>query len=306
MNARPFLLFFALSALGQDPDYFPLQTGNQWIYRPTAGLIQADPWTIEVGASRTINGNQYFAVTGFVEQNPLLLRHAGSTLVYYDNREQRERPWANFAAPLDQPFAAEIDACSPVAAVTARDAAAKLAIGEFPNALTLTYQPRCADAGITTEVFLPGVGLAKRSYSSIAGPRTFELVYARIAGFTVFSESEHSFHLTLDQAAYTRNSPITARLTLRNTTPRPLPLVFLGSQDFDIVIRDAQGEPVWRWSDGKAFTRELRPVAFNGEKNWVESIRLDLAPGNYTAIGSLAVMDVKYESTISFRVDPAR
>lgn len=306
MNVRPLLFCFALAAAGQEPSYFPLQTGNQWVYRQTTGFVQAEPRIVEVRAERDIDGIRYFEITGFPERTPLLVRHDGARLVLFDSDSRTERPWADFGAALNEPFPAGFDNCSPAAAITSRELEVKIPIGTFRNGLRLLYRQRCADAGITEEIFLPGIGLAKRVYDNIAGAQTFELAYARVAGFTVYTGPEHGFHLTLDRFTYERNSLITARLTLRNATPAPLALVFPSGQDFEIVIRNGRGDTVWRWSDGKAFTLALRPLDFAGERHWVEPIRLDLPAGTYTATASLAVMDKKYESTLPFAVVPAR
>lgn len=306
MSVRPFLFFFALSAAAQDTGYFPLQTGNQWVYRQTRGLPQAEARVLEVGPARLVNGIEWFPVSGFPERGPMLVRNNGGILTILDSASGAEVPWVDFNAALDEPFSTGFDSCSPSAAITARDAALKVPIGDFTNALTLTYRRRCADAGLIEDVFLPGIGLARRSSDNIAGAQTFELVYARIAGFTVYTEPEHSFQLTFDSFTYPRGALITARIGFRNTAPSPIALVFRGSQDYDIIIRNSRGELVWRWSDGKAFTLNLRPVNFTGERNWVEAIRIDLPEGTYTATASLAVLDRKYESTIPFAIVSAR
>ncbi len=303
MHLRPLLFLLAAGCRAQDA--LPLQTGNQWVYQQTSGLGGREAWIVTVGSPQSIGGREYFPLSGYLGRDPLLVRRAGTAVVFYDETERRERPWADFGAAPNERFPSEIDSCNSSAVISAREPV-KLAIGEFTEAPVLTYRTTCADAGILEEVFVPGVGLAKRTYSTIAGPRTFELIYARIGGFSVYSQGEHAFHLTLDGYTYRRGAAITARITLRNTTAQPLELVFPSGQDFDIVIRNEAGQQVWRWSDGRAFTLAIRTVSFTGERHWVEGIRLDLPPGNYTAVGSLAIQDRKYESTLAFRIEPAQ
>lgn len=304
MSVRLLLFFTAIAAAGQD--YFPLQQGNQWVYRQTVGVGTSEGWTIDAGDTQSFAGNEYFRLNGFPQRTPLWVRQAGSRLVFYDQDAGRERPWVDFGAAINDRFPAEIDPCNSTASIAERGVEVKLAIGTFADALRITYLPSCADAGITEEIYVPGIGLAKRTYTTIAGPRTYELAYARVGGFTVVSEGEHSFYLTLDKAAYPRGTAILARITLRNTTGRALRLTFPSGQDFDIVIRNSAGQQVWRWSDGRAFTQAVRILDFEGERNWVEDIALDLPAGDYTATASLAITDGRYESTMPLRISPAR
>ncbi|MDX1981903.1 MAG: BsuPI-related putative proteinase inhibitor [Bryobacteraceae bacterium] len=300
------LFLFASAAFAQEAAYFPLQTGNQWIYRVTEGRIPAAPWVVEVTGTRTVAGNEYYVVSGFRQPRELLLRQSGAALVFYDTASLRELPWADFGAPTGRGFPSHIDDCVQAASITERDARHKSPVGEFSGAIKLSYELTCADAGITDEVFLPGVGLARRAYSTIGGPQVFELVYARVGGFTVFSEPGYAFHLTLDRASYPAGTPMLTRITLHNTGDDPLNLVFPSGQDFDIVMRNDKGEQVYRWSDGKAFTLAIREVRFKGERNWVEQLALTLPQGNYTATATLAVQGARYESTVPFVVGPGR
>jgi hypothetical protein len=91
------------------------------------------------------------------------------------------------------------------------------------------------DAGLTEEVFYRWTGLMRRTETTVAGPRTWELIYARTGGVTVRSAPELSVSLTLDRCVYTANlmppvdpatsiPKLTARLTVRNTTSTPVTL----------------------------------------------------------------------------------
>jgi hypothetical protein len=157
------------------------------------------------------------------------------------------------------------------------------------------------DAGLTEEIFHRWTGLVRRTETTIGGPRTYNLVYVRTAGVTVVSQPELHFSLTLDEAVYIANlmPPIdplssvprlTARLTLRNTTDKPLTLDFASGQRYDMEIKDEKGAVVYRWSDGMAFTMALGQETIGpGEKNYVIVVRLagkdgrPLAEGRYTA-----------------------
>jgi hypothetical protein len=303
MHFRFVLPLLAVAAFGQDASYFPLDTGNQWIYRVAEGRIPASPWVVEVTGTRTIGGNEYAVVTGFRQPWELLLRWAGQSLVFYDTASLRERPWADFSAPAGRGFPSNIDDCVQGATVAERGAKHKSPLGEHSGAVRLTYEVTCADAGITEEVFLPGLGLSRRAYSTIGGPQVFELVYARIGASAAFSEPGYSFFLTLNRAVYKPADDILARITLRNTAQQPLELVFPSGQDFDIAIRNEKGETVYQWSATRSFILAIRDLSFRGERNWVEPLRLSLEPGAYTATATLAVEGRRFESAVPFRVD---
>jgi hypothetical protein len=178
-----------------------------------------------------------------------------------------------------------------------------LPIGSFANLFRVTYTPSCADAGIQEELYLPYIGLVRRTRTTIAGPRVLELVYARIAGVTVVGAPDTSFALTVDKSVYVvsganpqQPAPILARITLRNTTGSPLTLTYPSGQEFDFILRNPKGDIVYRWSADKGFTQGVRQEDFAGERNRAVSIPLvdlngaQLAHGNYLLEASLTAL----------------
>jgi Intracellular proteinase inhibitor len=92
--------------------------------------------------------------------------------------------------------------------------------------------------------------------------RAQDLVYARLSGVTVLNASGIGFGLSTGDGY--------ARLSLNNNTREPMRVIFGSGQTFDLVITDANGKTVYRWSEGKAFTQALRPGVFPpGETSWV-------------------------------------
>lgn len=293
-----------LLALAQT-EYFPLEVGNQWMYQ-TEGRINSGPVTIQVREAATINGETYYRVTGF-PGNPLLLRFTESgVLVNYDESERRDKPWVAFTAKTGEAFATEIDPCNGTAVIRTRNAEVKTEFGEFDTGLEVGYNPaRCADAGLTRETFLPGIGLAERRYTTIAGEQVLRLVYARTSAFTSFAAPDWSFQTSLNKAVYRSGEAITARLTLRNTTENGVSLTFPSGQDYDLILRNDKGESVYNWLANKAFPLIFRgDVRIAGERNWlvVTDNLPRLAPGVYTATGSLATTQ-RIEATVTFRVE---
>jgi hypothetical protein len=289
------------SVPAQAADYFPLQPGNQWIYRSSQPFRST--WIVEVTGQRIVAGHEYFEVRG-LSGVTLLRKNDAGTLVFYDLGEQREKNWVAFGAPVGEAFPTEVDPCNRSAVIRSHAAKLRGPLGEFDNGLEVAYPiSGCADAGLTREVFLPFVGLVERRQSNIAGEQVFSLIYARLGGYTVFSEKEHSFGVTLDSSSYQRGDTITARLTLRNTQPEPLQLTFPSGQDYDLVIRDASGAVVYRWSDGRAFVQIFRMIPVQGERLWLILVPIGaggpaLRPGNYTLTANLAVNEIKLEASV--------
>jgi len=314
-------LFFCLAGAAATPDYFPLQQGNQWVFR-CGGTCTSDPQVLEIERLGEFNGNRYALLKGFHGRETWLRLDETGVLWAYDPGSGRESRWYSFFAPEGEKFETSAEPCSPIASVATRAARYRGPVGEFENALAVTFEPgACADAGLGQELFLPWIGLIQRTEMTIAGPRTWDLIYSHTGGVTVLAEPHLSVSLTLDKAVYSEdfmppvdpNRPrplMTARLSLRNTTTAPVKLVFPTGQRYDIEIRNEKGEVVYRWSDGKAFPMLFGEEAFGpGERNYVVAVRLGdkdgkpLEPGRYVVEASLTTAAPRvYSSTAAFEL----
>ncbi len=318
MGSRSIIIFFgAALAVAGPPDYFPLLEGNQWIYRQT-GARQGDPLIVEVGPPEVLGGRAWHRLTGWPGGPAWLRVDESGALLAYDPERQREAVWAAFETPEGVPYRTEITPCNDTAVIESRNAEIRSAVGQFNYALRIVYPPaNCADAGILEEYYLPYVGLLRRTVNTIAGPRTYELTYARLAGVTYVSEPALTFSLSLDRAEYLIDpaGPIpilTARITLRNTHLPPFPIRFASGQQFDLVLRNEKGEIVYRWSDGKAFTQALMTIELgHGEKNFVVETPLTdragapLPPGHYQAEAWITNMDQRrFAAAVGFEITP--
>jgi hypothetical protein len=315
------LLLMLCSLLGADPDYFPLHPGNQWVYRCT-GLC-AEPLSV-IGVSRTdfIAGRWYFLLDGF-HGKQALLRQDDSGTVWSLNRETgAESRWYAFGTTEGTGYETSIDPCSRRATVASRSHRYEGRAGTFPATLQIRYEPGpCSDAGLTEEVFHQWTGLVRRTETTIAGPRTYDLVYARTGGVTVISQPELHFSLSLDRSVYTVNlmPPVdpnlsiprmTARLTLRNTTDKPITLQFSSGQRYDLELKNENGDVMYRWSDDKVFTMALGEEAIGpGERSYAIIVPLQdkrskpLDPGKYTASGWITTSGQQpYKASVGFEI----
>ena len=305
---------FASLATAASPDYLPLEVGNQWIYRAGTQTM-----TVEVLRKE----GAYYVVRGFPDGDVWLRMDDGGTLYAFDGMAGREAVWAAFNAPEGTEYDTVIEPCTRRGRIASRAARYSGSIGQFDTALRIAYPPSgCADAGITEEIYLPWVGLARRTITTIAGPVAFDLVYAQLGGVTIITGQGASFGLSLDRLVYTANlmppvdprrsvPEMALRMTLRNATDTPLELVFPSGQSYDVVIRNAKDEVVYRWSDGKAFAMIFRreTLAPRRERNFVLSVQLGdkdnkpLPQGRYTAEAWLATEGGKrYTATVGFEI----
>jgi len=311
------MLFLLTCGIGvaAGPDYFPLYPGSRWVYRCSGVTCPQDLPAVEVLRSAEASGRSYTVVRWFYGREAWLRTDDAGVLWHYEPATRQEGLWHAFQTAEAQAYATTIDLCNPTARVGSRAFRYQGPVGAFDNALRITYPPSgCADAGLTDEIFVPNLGLVRRSETTIGGPRIFELAYARIGNATEHGGAQAAFALSLDQPLYTvdRGVPqMTARLTLRNTTPQPLVLRFGSGQTHDLAIKNDQGATVLRWSDGQMFTQALQDltVAPGTEKNFVVLLALAdksgaaLPQGRYVAEAWLTTTGVRaYSASAGFEI----
>ncbi len=279
---RPFLvlpLLFLCSLLNA-ADYFPLEPGNSWTYQRTGGI---DTFTVSVGLQGAqLGGNTYFRLTGYVSQ-PLWVRATNDGLYYWDEDAGVEvlltsfeigNFWGN--APF-RPCEQESQAARQ------KDPYAGPA-GTFSDALGLTYRAfQCADAGVTAEVYLANLGLARRAVQTFAGPAVYELVAAQIGGFRLIAPPSASFHVSVEQL---QKTSLTAKLHL-SAIGNPVRLKFVSTQEYNVALRDDAGKMLYLWSANRVFAAMLREEEVTGQLTYAVEIPLakPLAPGKYKLEG---------------------
>ncbi|WP_276258171.1 BsuPI-related putative proteinase inhibitor [Haloglomus litoreum] len=92
-------------------------------------------------------------------------------------------------------------------------------------------------------------------------------------------------------------------LVVENAGYDPVSVTFRDSGDADFAVLTADGEEVWRWSDGRVFAQALRPAEFApGESATFEAEWPDPRPGDYTAVGELRVREVEVRAETPFSV----
>jgi hypothetical protein len=296
------MLLSATSLFSASTEYFPLQIGNSWVYRSMQGRLNRIQ-TIAVESIETVEGRNYYRVR-FFERSLLVRQLDDGSLVFYNPETKQERLWLPFASPEGQKTESEFDTCSKAATVRSKSASVRTPIGEFNNALQLTYEPSCADAGITSQYFLPYIGLLQQESTTIAGPQKYELLYSR-TGFTNIETGQVGFGMALDGHVYkVGQEEMLVRLTLRSTHPDPIPLFFPSGQNYDLKIYNERGEAVYVWSADKLFPLIIRSEQFGpGEKTFAFAVPIAQLPaGRYAAESYLTTEPRKFSAIVHFEV----
>ncbi|MFN0102460.1 MAG: BsuPI-related putative proteinase inhibitor [Bryobacteraceae bacterium] len=294
-GARTFISSFllaAVAALGQVPDYFPLEVGNVWIYRAQGAPPRPgdDTVTIEVTRADNFKGATYYLVTE-TRRRSYWLRNDGTGRIYqFDEVRGEERLWYDFSRQTGDTYATAAPSCCGEVHVANTKASKQVALGDFDKAFYQHTYPGVFQVGITEEDFLPYVGLVFRSENT-GGPsfRSLDLTYAKISGVTVLNASGLGFGVA--------RAKDYARIFLNNNTGAPLRIVFRSGQTFELILLDAEGKTLYRWSDGLAFTQALRAVDLPpGETSW--PVAIPDIPGASTLTVELVTVGHRFTATL--------
>ena len=91
--------------------------------------------------------------------------------------------------------------------------------------------------------------------------------------------------------------------TVTQRADRRLELTFADGRTHEVVILDAQGTTVWRWSEGRLFTRAVQQrVLRRGDQLTLRERWIPSAPGAYTAIATLRSAKYPITERVAFVV----
>lgn len=118
---------------------------------------------------------------------------------------------------------------------------------------------------------------------------------------------EDKFGQSVD--AFSQGEAVHMQLSLKNNAASERTLNFSSSQQYDLEVRDAEGEQVWRWSDDRAFLQMLTELSLapnqthKVEEVWDQSSSSGAAvpPGRYTVKGYFLGVDEKPAETLTIR-----
>jgi hypothetical protein len=267
-------------------DFFPLRPGNTWTYREASS---GQTFTVRVGDAVNTGGNVYYQLTGYVGSDLLVrIEPVYGTLVYWDAVKNQETLLTDFEQFEGGRWLAPFRPCPEQAGQTqvargTHDGPA----GPISDVLVTQYVAiGCADAGTVQEQYAEYIGMVRRVQTSIAGPRTFDLVAARVGNLTVDVAPAGRFTVSVGPPVASGNPTATFRLQVNSAAP--LNLSFSSGQEYDLALIDGNGTTVWRWSADKTFVQSTHQRTVTDE--WSATVEIPwptapgggLLPGNYT------------------------
>ena len=272
-KVRSLTLALFLTATLSAANFFPLQNGNTWTYRAgkLPGLL-----TVQVGAPATMNDRTYFPVTGYAEKR-VLVRYDGDQLFYLDEESGREvlltsfLPGAAWTAPLRQ--------CQQTGEAQAQRVTTDGPAGRFENAVEIRYlTSNCADAGVLLEQYVDNIGMVRRTTQTIAGPRNWDLVSARVGNTRIETALNGRFTVSVDASG---TDAIAVTLHIEVPPDATVTLPFSSGQEYDLVVRDETDKVVYSWSAARTFIQSLHNLTVAGEWTATEAVPRP-AVGRYT------------------------
>jgi len=302
-------LAFACVLPAQTPAWFPLETGNTWLYRPMPNSSTrpglTDYRSIQVHGIQAVSGHNYFKVNYFGQEVLLRVEPSDGSVIVYNPTAGIEQPWVSPGLPTGSTFPTQINPCPTTGEIGLRNATVPTPAKDFENAVEVKFQGNCVDVGVTRQFYVPNVGLVSSEETTIAGPVQYALVYYRI-GSTTAGAPEVSFSLAIDSPQYSSGASLQARLTLRSTSPDPIVLHFPSGQSFDFKIRNDKGDFGYTWSANRVFPLIVRDEKFGpGEKTYGLTVPLEGLPaGHYTAEAYLTTNPIQYLGQVGFDILP--
>lgn len=252
-------------------DMFPLQTGNTWIYHESA---TGQDLIIRVGTPVVAEERVYYSLSGYVEQRVLVRMNETGSMVYLDQETGAERLLTSFE-PFERGWwNAPFRQCEQEGQTLEKPGVHDGAAGPILDVQEMRYRSfTCADAGVESEQYAANIGMVRRVVGSIAGPRKFDLVYARVGKQIIDALPHGRFTVSIGDGAILR---------LQVNSPAPVNLLFPTAQEYDLVLKDEAGNVVWKWSDGQMFAQAAHERTVGTEWSAKVIVPWPAQEGNYT------------------------
>jgi hypothetical protein len=266
-------------------DFLPLHEGNMWTYREP---VTGQTLTVTVGSPVTIASHVYYDLIGYTGTDLLVrIEETYGALVYWDGDRNQELLLTSFEQFEGGHWLAPFRPCPE------QDGQGQLKLGNhdgpagpIPGVLQIQYRViGCADVGVLQEQYADHLGMLRRVVSTIAGPRTFDLIAARVGNITIDAAPKAGFSVSLGPLAGA--GPVLATFRLNVNSKLPLLLAFTSGQEYDFALKNSAGATIWRWSDSRTFLQALHQRIVADE--WSATVEIPwptmsgtLQPGDYT------------------------
>jgi hypothetical protein len=247
------------------PSYFPLAGGNHWVYRRTTpGGVES--WEVAATATPASTADRArFTLSGYFLGAPRLVAVGrGDRVTEKNPTGEPDLLWYLLGAPVgtswklqlaEQPTATPYSGCVSGSALTvaSRNETVAVPAGVFRGVVRIDFRSPCADAGISSEWFAPGVGLVRREEQSIAGPVVSELTQAKLVNRTLPAD-RYETSLSLDRPILVNNlmpatvppplPVVSGAIVVRNATDMPVVLTFSGCRSATLTVTDSEDRVV--------------------------------------------------------------
>jgi hypothetical protein len=117
--------------------------------------------------------------------------------------------------------------------------------------------------------------------------------------------SDVSLVLRASKGGYAQGEPLELTLEVVNRSPRPVTLGFRTSQRYDLLMQNAQGQEVWRWSAERMFAQMLGQEALSpngGKLTYHVVMREKLPRGSYTVVGVVPAVDARLSASLAITI----
>lgn len=267
-------------------DFLPLQTGNTWTYRAAS---TGETFTIRVGDAVENGGKVYYKLSGYTESDLVVrVEEVDSALVYWDADRNQEILLTSFEPFEGGYWVAPFRPCpEQIGQTQVKRGNHDGPAGPVAEVLEILYRAiGCADVGPVEEQYAEHLGMLRRVQTTIAGPRTFDLISARVGNIAMDAAPTGRFSLSVGPTL--ASSPVSATFRLQVNSAAALTLPFSSGQEYDFTLRDSSGKTLWTWSADKSFLQSMHQRTVTDE--WRETIQIPwptapgggLQPGDYT------------------------
>lgn len=276
---------FGLAASLPATDLLPLEMGSYWVYQDEKS---GESFTIRVGQPvATQDGRVYHYLTGYAGKYVIARVDEAGNLVVLDDQTGGETILTAFGARSGHWWDAPFRDCPQQGQTQEKYIDYSGPAGRWSRVVDVHYRASgCADTGVASEQFAANIGMLRRVVTTIAGPRTFDLVYARVGNQIIETRDRARFSVSVDQPLARNILRVTLRVDI-GYTPQ-LRLRFPSAQEFDVALRDPDGKVVWLWSEGRFFEQSVQEKGIGNL--WNAVVEVPRPPGDmvgYTIEGWL-------------------
>jgi hypothetical protein len=213
--------------------------------------VTGSSFEVRVGLPVFVNQRVFHSVTGFGPKQLLLRQNEYGNLAMWDEEREQEVLVTSFETGNFGNFEAYGRQCPATGKALSDRKLHDGPAGRW-SVLEVQFQPYgCADAGEVLEQYAENVGMVRRVANTFAGPRTFDLVYARVGRHFITAGETGRFSVAalpgFDRASWE------VALRVDPFWGSGVKVRFPTGQEYDIRLRDAAGAILWTWSADKAF-----------------------------------------------------